>query len=150
MSPNRLVRNRLRQRLCAATAVAALCAANAAVAAGNAPPLEQGEAARARAVAHEVRVLPAPQRLDERLRKLGLALAFVNVVPYTDDDAQFSDGSIQKGDVGYRFVLADVPADGVADCPIVGVFEIRRRGDKWIPTSRTANFLLRNSCAEQP
>lgn len=86
------------------------------------------------------------KNISERLPKLGLTVSLVTIGKLAEDEYRNSNGLYKKGDVLYQFVTNDPNTVVTSICPIFNSFDVIKRGKLWIPTSRTANFLMNYKC----
>lgn len=84
--------------------------------------------------------------LADRLPNLGLAVSAIRVQRIDARDARESGGDFKSGDVVYDFYTNEPNEVVKKICPIWSQFQFVKRGRKWIPTSRTSQFLVTWRC----
>lgn len=89
--------------------------------------------------------LPA-RTLAERLPDLGLKVEKVVYGPFQPAEIQISRGDLMKGDVSYEFRMNEVPAQVRARCPLLSTVWFIKRGSRWLPSDRSANYLVSGRC----
>jgi len=82
----------------------------------------------------------------DRLPNLGLTAIRMSIGKLEREDYENTDGKYKKGDVLYSFTTNEPNKAVKAICPIWSSFEFIKRGKKWIPDSKTANFLMSYKC----
>lgn len=84
--------------------------------------------------------------LGERLPNLGLVVKLITYGQVEPDEVKQSGGLYKRGDVLYRFSTNEPNPAIRSICPISSVFSLVKRGSKWLPDDRTANFLVSARC----
>jgi hypothetical protein len=84
--------------------------------------------------------------LADRLPNLGLTVSTMRVQRIGAQDAKESSGDFKSGDVIYDFYTNEPNEVVKKICPIWSQFQFIKRGIKWIPTSRTSQFLVTWRC----
>lgn len=84
--------------------------------------------------------------LADRLPNLGLTVLAMRVQRIGVQDARESGGDFKNGDVVYDFYTNEPNEVVKKICPIWSQFRFVKRGGKWIPTSRTSQFLVTWRC----
>lgn len=118
-----------------------------AFAADKAPAVVEGTRTSPNEIAAILAAIPVAKslpdkHLGDRLLRLNIDVKMVNVGVFTADDVQSSRGLLRSGDVDYMFTTSTPSEHVLKDCSIGSSFTLTRRGHLWIPSSRTANFLL--------
>lgn len=86
------------------------------------------------------------KNLADRMPNLGLSVSSMRVQRIDAQDAKESDGELRPGDIVYDFYTNE-PNEAIKKaCPIWSQFQFIKRGKKWLPTSRTAQFLSTWRC----
>jgi hypothetical protein len=80
--------------------------------------------------------------LGERIERLGLNVARIEVERLTADDARDDPAHFRRGDMLLTISAAEAAAPVRALCPVGQRFQLVKRGLRWIPQDRTSNWLI--------
>ncbi len=115
-------------------------------AAGRATPVAEGTRSDAKEIAALLQTIPTTLQQDttlaDRLSRLSMDVRFFQVSRYSADEVKDSDGRLRRGDVLYRFTTTDPTPQAVKECALWSTFSLVRRANIWMPTTKTANYLL--------
>lgn len=82
------------------------------------------------------------KNLGERFERIGLRVKRVDIDRLTATDEKDDPLNFKRGDVYIRFLTDSAPTPVQAICPLATIFHFVKRGSRWIPQDRTANWLL--------
>lgn len=90
------------------------------------------------------KVISIIPNLKQGLKNSGLQVQRLEHGQYTYDDIKNSQGLVKQGDISYNFYTSE-PSEKLP-CPLLRSFMVDKRGDKWIPRTKTANYLMTGNC----